>query len=69
MPIFRQICSNLYGVEDSHCLGPRAALENMFAWVIVAYLQTLWAHLCFWGVFFGRIWFKVTFKLNFSSLM
>ena len=37
----------------SHCLGPGAALENMFAWVIVAYLQNLWAHLGFWGVFLG----------------
>ena len=34
-----------------HCLEPGAALENMFAWVIVAYLQNLWAHLGFWGVF------------------
>ena len=25
----------------SHCLGPGAALENMFAWVILAYLQNL----------------------------
>ena len=48
-----------------HCLEPGAALENMFAWVIVAYryLQNLWAHLCFWGVFLGRNWLKVTFKL------
>ena len=23
----------------SHCLGPGAALENMFVWVIIAYLQ------------------------------
>jgi hypothetical protein len=29
--------------------------------VIVAYLQNLWAHLCFWGVFLGRNWLKVTF--------
>jgi hypothetical protein len=42
----------------SHCLGPGAALENMFAWVIVAYLQILWAHLVFWGVFLGRNWVK-----------
>ena len=32
-------------------LEPGAALENMFAWVIVAYLQNLWAHLCFGGYF------------------
>ena len=35
----------------SYCLGPGAALENMFAWVILAYLQNLGAHLGFWGVF------------------
>ena len=35
----------------SHCLGPRAALGNMFAWVILAYLQNLGFHLGFWGVF------------------
>ena len=33
--------------------GPGAALDNMFARVIVAYLQTLGAHLGFWGVFLG----------------
>jgi hypothetical protein len=37
----------------SHCLGPGAALENMFAWVILAYLQNLGAHLVFFGVFLG----------------
>jgi hypothetical protein len=37
-----------------HCLEPGAALENMFAWVIVAYSQNLWAHLGFLGVFLGR---------------
>ena len=36
-----------------HCLEPRAALENMFAWVILAYLQNLGVHLGFWGVFLG----------------
>ena len=35
----------------SHCLEPGAALENMFAWEIVAYLQNLGAHL----VLFGRV--------------
>jgi hypothetical protein len=37
-----------------HCLQPGAALENMFAWLIVAYLsyvQNVWAHLGFWGIF------------------
>ena len=47
-----------------HCLEPGAALENMFAWMIVAFLQNLWAHLCFWGVFLHRNWLKVTFKLK-----
>jgi hypothetical protein len=37
----------------SHCLGPGAALGNMFAWVILAYLQNLGVHLGFWGVFLG----------------
>jgi hypothetical protein len=37
----------------SRCLGPGSALENMFAWVIVAYLSNLGAHLGFWGVFLG----------------
>ena len=32
----------------SHCLGPGAALENMFVWVILAYSQTL-------GVYFGLL--------------
>jgi hypothetical protein len=31
----------------SHCLGSGAALENMFAWVIVADLQNLWSHFVF----------------------
>ena len=30
-----------------HGVGPRAALENMFVWVNVAYLQNLEAHLGF----------------------
>ena len=42
----------------SHCLGPGAALYKMFAWVIVAYLQNVWAHLCFWGVFLAEIGLK-----------
>ena len=33
----------------SHCLEPGAASENMFAWVIVVYLQNLGSHLCLWG--------------------
>ena len=40
----------------SHYLGPGAALENVFTWVIVAYLLTLGAHLGFWGVF---LWSKL----------
>jgi hypothetical protein len=43
----------------SHCLGPGAALENMFAWVILAYLQNLGGDLGFWGVFLGS---KLAFK-------
>ena len=39
----------------SHCLGPGAALGNMFAWVILAYLQNLGAHLGFGGYFYGKI--------------
>ena len=35
----------------SHCLGPGAALENMFALVIVVYLQNLGANLGFWRYF------------------
>ena len=31
----------------SHCLGPSAALENKFAWLIVGFLQTLGVHLGF----------------------
>ena len=34
-----------------HCLEPGAALQNMFAWVTVAYLQILLTHLGFWGYF------------------
>ena len=49
---------------DYHCLEPGEALENMFSWVIVAYLQNLWPHLGFWEVFLGRNWLKVTFKLK-----
>ena len=41
----------------SHCLRPGAALENMFAWVSVAYLQNLGADLGFWGNFFEKHWF------------
>jgi hypothetical protein len=47
-----------------HCLEPGAVLENMFAWVIVAYLQNLWANLGFWGVFLSRNWLKLTFNLK-----
>ena len=41
-----------------HCLEPGAALENMFAWVIVAYLQNVWVHLGFWGIFRVQISLK-----------
>jgi hypothetical protein len=34
----------------SHCLEPGATLENMFAWVIVAYLKNVGTHLGFWGL-------------------
>jgi hypothetical protein len=37
----------------SYCLGPGAALGNMFTCVILAYLQNLGVHLGFWGVFLG----------------
>ena len=45
-----------------HCLGPVAALENMFACVIVAYLQNLGSHLgCF---FLGGGIFRVEIGLK-----
>ena len=37
----------------SHGLGPGAALENMFAWEILAYLQNLGVDLGFWFFFLG----------------
>ena len=36
----------------------------MFAWVIVAYLQNLGAHLRFEGYFYGPNLLKVTFELK-----
>ena len=46
----------------SHCLGSGAALEKMFAWLIVAYLHNLEANFGFWEVFLGRSWLKMTFS-------
>ena len=50
----------------SHCLEPGAALENMFAWEIVAYLQNFWAHLDFWGLFLAEIGLKCLLSSKFD---
>ena len=50
----------------SHCLGPGAALGNMFAWVILAYLQNLGVHLGFGGGFAhsATLLFSATLQCN-----
>jgi hypothetical protein len=46
----------------SHCLEPGAALENMFACVILAYLQKLGTHLGFGGYFITIFRVKIGLK-------